>query len=336
MPLRMAGRLCTILIASLLTWVAPRAAPAADFTMKIGFVTINDQNQQWANWYKDAVERGSNGRIEVQIYPASQLGPVPRQIEGVQLGTIEAVLLPADFFVGLDPRYGVFSVPGLFKDMKNAAAAVADPALNAEILALGESKGMVGVTAFVYSAADYFAKDPIRRLDDFKGKKFRINATPAERERMRVLGATAVPLPTNEVMPALQRGAIDGTQSAIALFVNFKYIDLGKVLTQTDDTMLVPVAVVSKAWLEKLPPELQKLVIDEGRKLQPRVQALSFSVVDEMRKKWIGAGGEIVTLSAAEQARLAELLKPVGPEVTKSNPALSGFYNRVKSVAEKN
>ena len=240
---------------------------AADFTMKIGFVTINDQNQQWANWYKEAVEKGSNGRIEVQIYPASQLGPVPRQIEGIQLGTIEAVLLPADFFVGLDPRYGVFSVPGLFKDMKNAAAAVADPELNKEILALGESKGMVGITAFVYSAADYFAKDPIRKLDDFKGKKFRINATPAERERMRVLGATAVPLPTNEVVPALQRGAIDGTQSAIALFVNFKYIDLGKVLTQTDDTMLVPIAVVSKAWLDKLPPDLQKLVVDEGRKI---------------------------------------------------------------------
>ena len=58
--------------------------------------------------------------------------------------------------------------------------------------------------------------------------------------------------------------------------MNFKYIDLGKVLTQTDDTMLVPIAVVSKAWLDKLPPDLQKLVVDEGRKLQPRVQALSF------------------------------------------------------------
>ena len=197
----------------------PLTASAADFTMKIGFVTINDQNQQWANWYKEAVEKGSNGRIEVQIFPASQLGPVPRQIEGVQLGTIEAVLLPADFFVGLEPRYGVFSIPGLFKDMRNAAHAIADPALNKELLALGESKGMVGVTAFVYSAADYFGRDPIRRLDDFKGKKFRINATPAERERMRVLGATAVPMPTNEVVPALQRGAIDGTQSAIAVFV---------------------------------------------------------------------------------------------------------------------
>lgn len=327
---------CGALVAGAAILLSPCVVAAADFTMKIGFVTINDQNQQWANWYKEAVEKGSNGRIEVQIYPASQLGPVPRQIEGVQLGTIEAVLLPADFFVGLDPRYGVFSVPGLFKDMKNAAAAVADPALNKEILALGDSKGMVGITAFVYSAADYFAKDPIRRLEDFKGKKFRINATPAERERMKVLGATAVPMPTNEVVPALQRGAIDGTQSAIALFVNFKYIDLGKVLTQTDDTMLVPIAVVSKAWLDKLPADLQALVVDEGRKLQPRVQARSFEVLDEMRKKWTGAGGEIVTLPAADQAKLAELLKAVGTEVTKSTPTLSSFYNRVKSVADKN
>ena len=322
-------------IAGLLLLCSHVAAFGADFTMKIGFATINDQNQQWANWYKEAVETGSNGRIEVQIFPASQLGPVQRQIEGIQLGTIEAVLLPADFFVGLEPRYGVFSIPSLFKDIKNAAATIADPALNKEILALGESKGMIGVTAFVYSAADYFGKNPIKRLDDFKGKKFRINATPAERERMRVLGATAVPLSTSEVVPALQRGTIDGTQSAIALFVNFKYIDLGKVLTQTDDTMLVPVAVVSKAWLEKLPAELRTLVVEEGRKLQGRVQQRSFDVLEEMRKKWIGAGGEIVTLPPADQARLTELLRPVGATVTKADPALSAFYERVRSVADR-
>ena len=114
------GRAFGALVTMLCTLQAPSAASAAEFTLKLGFATINDQNQQWANWYKEAVERGSNGQVEVQIYPASQLGPVPRQIEGVQLGTIEAVLLPADFFVGLDPRYGVFSIPGIFKDMKNA------------------------------------------------------------------------------------------------------------------------------------------------------------------------------------------------------------------------
>jgi TRAP-type C4-dicarboxylate transport system substrate-binding protein len=97
----------------------------------------------------------------------------------------------------------------------------------------------------------------------------------------------------------------------------------------------VPIAVVSKAWLDKLPADLQNLVVDEGRKLQSRVQARSFEVLDDMRKKWIGAGGEIVTFPATDQARLTALLKGVGPEVTKANPALDAFYKRVQSVADK-
>jgi TRAP-type C4-dicarboxylate transport system substrate-binding protein len=308
---------------------------AADFTMKIGFATARDQNQQWADWYKEAVEKGSNGRIEVKIFPASQLGPIPRQIEGVQLGTVECVLFPADFFVGLDPRYGVFSIPALFRDMKHASDTIADPAVNKALLDLSASKGLIGVSAFVYSAADYLGKTPIRTLADFKGKKFRINATPAERERFRLLGATAVPMPLNEVVPALQRGTVDGTQSAIAVFVNFKFSDIAKVLTQTDDTMLVPVAVVSKAWLDKLPPELRTLVVEEGRKLQSRVQQRSFEALGVMRKRWADQGGSIIKLSDAEQKQLVQMLQSVGPTVTKDNAALNAYYKSVQAAAAK-
>lgn len=314
-------------------WVS--SLNAADFTMKIGFATARDQNQQWAEWYKEAVEAGSKGRIEVKIFPASQLGPIPREIEGVQLGTIECVLFPTDFFVGLDPRFGVFSIPAIFRDMKHAADTIADPAVNKPLLDMVESKGLVGVTAFVYSAADYLGNTPIQHLSDFKGKKFRINATPAERERFQLLGATGVPMPLNEVVPALQRGAVDGTQSAIAVFVNFKFSDISKTLTQTDDTMLVPIAVVSKIWLEKLPPDLRDLVVNEGRKLQQRVQKASFDALDVMRKKWADQGGTIIRLPAEEQKKLFELLKPVGDTVTKSDPSLNEYYKSVLAVAAK-
>jgi TRAP-type C4-dicarboxylate transport system substrate-binding protein len=325
----------TAALAAIAAALAGTPAAAADFTMKIGFATARDQNQEWADRYKEAVEKGSNGRIEVRIFPASQLGPIPRQIEGVQLGTVEAVLFPTDFFVGLDPRYGVFSIPGLFRDMRHAAATIADPDFNKELLDLSASKGLVGVTAFVYSAADYLGKTPIRSLADFKGKKFRINATPAERERFRLLGATGVPMPLNEVIPALQRGTVDGTQSAIAVFVNFKFSDIAKVLTQTDDTMLVPIAVVSKAWLDRLPGDLQQLVVNEGRKLQGFAQQRSFEALEVMRKRWAEAGGEIIRLPEAEQKQLVELLKTVGPEVTKSPPELNAYYQRVLAVAAK-
>ena len=70
-------------------------------------------------------------------------------------------------------------------------------------------------------------------------------------------------------------------------------------------------------------------------KLQGRVQQRSFEVLEEMRGKWKAAGGEIVQLPADDQAKLAELLKPVGPDVTKSSPALDAFYKRVRSVGDK-
>jgi TRAP-type C4-dicarboxylate transport system substrate-binding protein len=76
------------LAAALACGLGPLPASAADFVMKFGTATINETQHQFIKFYKDEVEKASNGRIEVQIYPASQLGPIPREIEGVQLGNI--------------------------------------------------------------------------------------------------------------------------------------------------------------------------------------------------------------------------------------------------------
>jgi TRAP-type transport system periplasmic protein len=70
------------------TGVVPAAA--ADFVMKFGTATINETQHQFIKFYKEQVEQASGGRIEVQIYPASQLGPIPQEIQGVQLGSVQA------------------------------------------------------------------------------------------------------------------------------------------------------------------------------------------------------------------------------------------------------
>src|SRR5271167_4780140 len=102
-------------------------AKAADFVMKFGTPTINETQHQFLKFYKEEVEKASGGRIEVQIYPASQLGPIPREVEGVQLGDIQGLVPPVDFFVGVEPRYGVFSAPMLFRDEAHVAATIHDP-----------------------------------------------------------------------------------------------------------------------------------------------------------------------------------------------------------------
>jgi TRAP-type transport system periplasmic protein len=308
---------------------------AQTFTMKFGTATVNEPQHEYIKIYKEEIERRSSGRIKVEIYPQSQLGPIPRQIEGLQLGTIEGFIGPADFYVGVDKRYGVFSAPILFRDRKNAAAALADPELNKAILALGTDKGFVGIGTFAYAAHDYLAKDPIRTFADFKGKKIRVNATPIEREAMARLGATASPMPLNEVLPALQRNVIDGTRSAISIFVTLKYQDVSKLVTVTNDTMLVPVATVSKVWLDKLPADLQKAVVDAGQAAQGRTDAFTAEFMAGMPKRWIEAGGEIFVLPEAERAKVVAALKDVGDDVTKDDPPVKAFFERVRATAAK-
>lgn len=314
--------------------MASGAASAADYTMKIGLATFKDVQHEWANRLKAAVEAKSGGRIEVQVFPKSQLGPIPRQIEGVQLGTIEAFVAPTDFFSGIDSRFGVFSIPAVFRDKPHAAKTLQDPALNKAILAMADDKGIDVVSVFPHSTAHYFAKEPIRRLADFKGKKLRINATAAEREKMRRLGATAVPMPLSEVVPSLQRGVIDGTMSAPVIYVVFKYNEMGKVLTQTNDTLIISAGIVSKAWLAKLPADLQQVVIDEAAALQAPITAFSDVQEQAMVDKWKELGGELNPLPADEMTRIKSMLADVGEQVTKSDASLAAFFNEVRAAGK--
>lgn len=314
---------------------AATVAPAAEFTMKIGFGTANDIQHQWANWYKEEVEKRSNGRIEVRIFPRAVLGTGPAMMQGTQTGTIEAYTSPTDFFAGIDPRFGVFAIPFLFKGQEHASRVINDPELNKEILALGRDKGLRGVSVYTYSPSHYFAVPPLRSLDDFKGKKLRVNATPAERERMRLLGASAVPMDLAEVIPGIRQGTIDGTMSGTAVYVNFKFIDLGKVITQTHDTMIVSIGVLSNVWLEKLPPDLRQMVIQVGEEMQPRLARRAKEIEDQMIERWKQAGGQILTFPPAEHERLRKTIEGVGETVTRDNPAVNAFYRRLKAVGEK-
>ncbi len=332
--MRHAPRLAAI---ALTLGLAGLAAPvsAADYVMKFGIPTVNDAQHHYLLAYKDALEKASNGRIEVQIYPASQLGAIPVEIQGVQLGSIQAFMAPVDFFTGIDARYSVFAAPMLFRSEAEAAKAIHDPALEPKILALAEPKGLVGMAMLAVGASHYAARKPILRLADFKGKKLRINGSELERAKMSALGASGIAMALSEVMPALDQGTIDGTISGFAVFVPFKMNTLVHVVTVTNDTQLISIAVVSKRWLDGLPPDLRKLVLDTGHALEPAAQADALALLAKLQQQWIDMGGEVHLLPPEDMAQLKTLLTPVGEEVTKSQPAVHDFYEEVRATAAK-
>jgi len=312
-----------------------KPAGAADFVMKFGTATMNETQHQYLKFYKEALEQASKGRIEVQVYPNSQLGPIPREIEGVQLGTIQAYLGPVDFFVGVDPRYGVFSSPMLFRDEPQATATIHDPELEKSMLDLVASKNMVGMATLNNGSSNYGAKRAITTLADFSGKKLRINGTDLERAKMSKMGATGIAMPLSEVMPALDQGTIDGTISGTSVFVSFKMVDLVKTITITNDAMIVAIAVVSKPWLDTLPPDLQKLVIDTGKQIEPKAQAWQIDFSKQLEKDWTGMGGVVHRFGPEDVAKMKESLTSVADEVTKSQPPVHDMLEKVRSVAAK-
>src|ERR1700731_5189934 len=107
--------------------VGPAQAQDKTITMKITTPTINAALDIYAKAYGAAVEKDSGGRIKVEVYPASQLGAIPRQIEGTQFGAIQCAVIPPEFFVGVDERFELMAAPGLVNSMEQGQRLAAAP-----------------------------------------------------------------------------------------------------------------------------------------------------------------------------------------------------------------
>ena len=152
---------------------------------------------------------------------------------------------------------------------------------------------------------------------------------------MQAFGATAVPMGLAEMITSLQNGVIDGTMSGISIYVNFNLQTVSKTITETNDTLLVSFGAMSKPWLDTLPADLRKIVIDEARGLQAWAIKQSDDEKVSLRAKWIERGGEIITLPADDMAELQKRLKPIGSDITKTDPSLKAFYERLMATAAK-
>ena len=289
--LRLAPLICAFAIAIGVLACSHAAVSAATIVMKMGIATVNDQQHEWLKRYKAAVERDSKGRIEVQIYPASQLGSIPRMIEDTQFGSIQGYAGPAEFFTGVDPRYQVLGAPALFETSDQAQRTLEDPELNGPFLALGEAKGLKGIGLFYYGDNGLNTRRQIHDASDLKDLKIRDYGGAMQAALMKSLGITGVPMPLDQVMPALQQGAIDGTVSAISTSAALKYYDAAKYFAPLNLSILAVVVVVSKQWYDGLPPDLQRIVMDDGQAVSHDIYPYTVAFLKSASTTWVSSGG---------------------------------------------
>ncbi len=308
---------------------------AAKLTMKIGTPTINDTQHEWMKRFKARIEKKTGGDIAVKLFPASQLGKIPRMIEGVQLGTIEGVVAPAAFFIGLERRNSVLSVPGLFKDVDHCWRVFGDNEFRKLMLPLMEPKGITAIGLTCTASQAFLTKKHVTKLADLKGLRMRVLASPLEIEPLKALGIKPVPMPLGEVVPGLKQNLIDGVSSIPVLFGKLKMDTVAKhILTSSLNFFAVPTYVSMKFW-NKLSPAQKKLMLKEGREVEKEVVDWNNKANAGVLAGWKKRGGTVNALSAAEQAKISSVTNAVGVKFINSKPPLAGFFKQVNAIVQK-
>ncbi len=212
------------------------------------------------------LEELSNGRIQVDCYPAATLADKAANLEGLQLGTIELTGLSASDMVAYDPIWDVFGLPYLFESGDQAWQTCSEPEIREVFAKSAEENGFIFLGWLNVGARDMFTnKHPINSVEDMKGLRVRVMSSPGLIACMEAFGANPLSIPFSECYSAMQQGTIDSVENATAVIVSNGIPELGGCYAQTHHFVIPDVLLCSKAAFDALPADLQEAVLQAGR-----------------------------------------------------------------------
>jgi TRAP-type C4-dicarboxylate transport system substrate-binding protein len=320
-----------------LSLVMTQGARADDktYVMKIGTPTVNDTPEEFIRGFSAAIEKDSGGRIKVEGYSASKLGSMPREIEGMQFGSIECAIMPPEFYVGVDERFEVLATPGLLDSLVHGQRLLAQPDVMKLMLSLGADKGLHGIGLYMALPSTLISRTPIRQLADIKGKKIRVFASKFQTEAFQRLGATPVAMSLGDVLPGVQQGTIDGAISGITVFNAMHFQDAAKYVTEINQPAIFLIVEVSKKWFDALPADLQAIIDRDAAAESVAINPFAMGLWEKARKSWVDGGGELIELPKDDQAAMMTTLANVGEDIAKTRPQLYEAYKVVTDAAKR-
>ena len=191
-------------------FIAPSADAAPKYTLKVGHNQMEKTVRQQASLkFKSLVEERSKGEIQVQVYPAQQLGNDLERLQALQMGTLEASISALPRMASALPAVQVFDLPFLFPSYE-VLFKVADGPVGKEVCAQMEKKLKIKGVAFWHTGFKQFtANIPIRKPEDFKGIKVRTMENPFLIAQFRALDANPVPIDFHELYTSLQQKVVE-------------------------------------------------------------------------------------------------------------------------------
>ena len=247
---------------------ATPALAQSKHVIKIGWVTPDSPQDPYATGaltFKQAGERQSNGRIEVQLFPNRQLGDEKPMLEGLRFGTVDAAVITNAVIAQIEPAFQVNDLPFLYANEAQAHK-VLDGKVGQALAKKLEAKGVIAL-GFMEGGFRHMINNvrPVTKPEDVKGVKYRVMQNPVFIDMFSSLGGNAVPMAWGETFTAVQQGTIDGLEIPIAVIDSSKFNEVTKFLSLTNHTYSMIGLLISKKSLEKLPPDLQAAVREAGR-----------------------------------------------------------------------
>ena len=307
-------------------------AVAQDTLRIVGTFPTNHSSSVAMTLFESQVEKASNGKIKVDVFPAMQLGGAQENVDQVRSGSVFLTWISTAYLSRTVPELAVLSIPFL-NGSREQAFRMIDGKVGDALSAKLAAKGFVPL-GYMELGARQLTNNvrPVKSLADLKGLKIRLQPDETHLATFRALGANPTTMDIKEVYSALQQGVLDAEENPYAVIRDRNFDQVQKYISDTGHFFDFIVLVANKRKFDALKPELQKVVreaaaqavaaqrkqaaqedlaaLEDLRKRGMQFDPVSPAFRDEMRKATAGivdsvrkkAGNELVDAALASAA----------------------------------
>lgn len=285
-------------------------------------------------WHKTAEKFGeelealSNGRMKLEIYPASQLGQEKDMAQQLETGSLDFGFMTNAYMSTRQDSLNAWFMPFAFKDLTEANELRKSEAAQ-EMLKELEGQGLVGLDFIFAGNRHILMKDShISSPEDLNGKKVRIIGSPAMQSFWEQTGAGPTAMPLSEVYTSLQTGVIDGIDIDLDALVTEKYYENANKLTLTNHMTFPSVIVMSQQTFSKLSEEDQQIVKEAIKKATDWGIAEAIKREEENLQTLKEAGVAVQELT--DPSSFDAIKTQIEADYSKKSPVIQSFLDSVK------
>lgn len=293
--------LAAVFGAAMLLTLPASDASAQDVTLRMGHVHApSGPTGRGADMFAELVAEYTEGRVEVQVFPSSQLGGLRDLFGASRSGAVDVALTPYPLLSDIVRSYSILTAGYVFDDFDHQLAVLDHPdygvAWSAE---LAENGGLEVLANYYFGARTLTTTDTeVRTPADLEGLKIRAVGNPLSLATISGLGANPTPLPLSELFQGLTQGIVDGQENPLPTIFTQNFFDVQEYLILTRHQLIpIPITINSES-LAELTAE------DQAAVRRAAVEAAAFmteTVIAEEESLLADLAGEGMTIIGAEQ-----------------------------------